>query len=344
MQGARRAGGAAAGVRRGDPAPAPAALLRLLVGHRGPAARPVDVPAPSWPPCRGGQVDARGPTRRPTGRPTRCRRRRRCRGRPTRSAPAGRWSRRPRRWSAAAGEPVADDGSLFADEDRSPRLAAGGRAAARRAGAAAAPRGADGGAARPPVGLPAGRAAPRPGRAGPPAAPAAAAPAGAAGPPRHRVPPLAGGALRRRAAARRRRAARRGRRGRRAGRRAGALQERSWPASGPTARRTRWRCRSRPWSAGVVVRGRMDAVFADPDGRLDVVDWKTGRRRRRRRRGGRGAAGRLPAGLGPAGRRPGRAGPGRVPLRAAGPYGRPADLLDAAGLAALVDSIPTGPD
>ncbi|MEV0725553.1 UvrD-helicase domain-containing protein [Micromonospora purpureochromogenes] len=30
--------------------------------------------------------------------------------------------------------------------------------------------------------------------------------------------------------------------------------------------------------AGVVVRGRMDAVFARPGGRYDVVDWKTGRR------------------------------------------------------------------
>ena len=30
--------------------------------------------------------------------------------------------------------------------------------------------------------------------------------------------------------------------------------------------------------AGVVLRGRMDAVFADPGGRFDVVDWKTGRR------------------------------------------------------------------
>jgi DNA helicase II / ATP-dependent DNA helicase PcrA len=27
---------------------------------------------------------------------------------------------------------------------------------------------------------------------------------------------------------------------------------------------------------GVLVRGRMDAVFADPDGGWDVVDWKTG--------------------------------------------------------------------
>jgi DNA helicase-2/ATP-dependent DNA helicase PcrA len=30
--------------------------------------------------------------------------------------------------------------------------------------------------------------------------------------------------------------------------------------------------------AGVVLRGRMDAVFADPDDRFDVIDWKTGRR------------------------------------------------------------------
>ncbi|GGL02071.1 ATP-dependent helicase [Mangrovihabitans endophyticus] len=29
---------------------------------------------------------------------------------------------------------------------------------------------------------------------------------------------------------------------------------------------------------GVVVRGRMDAVFAEPGGRFDVIDWKTGRR------------------------------------------------------------------
>jgi DNA helicase-2/ATP-dependent DNA helicase PcrA len=29
---------------------------------------------------------------------------------------------------------------------------------------------------------------------------------------------------------------------------------------------------------GVVIRGRMDAVFADPGGRFDVIDWKTGLR------------------------------------------------------------------
>ncbi len=76
-------------------------------------------------------------------------------------------------------------------------------------------------AARAPVGLGAGHAAPRPGRAGPPAAPADAAPPGAAGPPGHRVPRLAGGAVRRRPAGRPRRAARLRRRVRRARRRAG---------------------------------------------------------------------------------------------------------------------------
>ena len=29
---------------------------------------------------------------------------------------------------------------------------------------------------------------------------------------------------------------------------------------------------------GLLLRGRMDAVFADPDGAVEVVDWKTGRR------------------------------------------------------------------
>ena len=63
-------------------------------------------------------------------------------------------------------------------------------------------------AALAPVGVGAGHAAPRPGRAGPPAAPADARGAGTAGPPRHRVPRLAGGAVRRREAGRPRRAAR----------------------------------------------------------------------------------------------------------------------------------------
>jgi DNA helicase-2/ATP-dependent DNA helicase PcrA len=28
--------------------------------------------------------------------------------------------------------------------------------------------------------------------------------------------------------------------------------------------------------AGVLIRGRVDAVFATPDGGIDVIDWKTG--------------------------------------------------------------------
>ena len=80
--------------------------------------------------------------------------------------------------------------------------------------------------------------------------------------------------------------------------------------------------------AGVVVRGRMDAVFARPGGRFDVVDWKTGRQPAGAAAdGGRRAARGLPAGLGGAGRRAGGAGRRGVPLRAGrghGPPGGPA--------------------
>ena len=89
----------------------------------------------------------------------------------------------------------------------------------------------------------------------------------------------------------------------------------------------------------------MDAVFADPDGGFTVVDWKTGDAA-----DGDGspalavqlAAYRLAwAALSGA---PVGAGAGRVPLRAARTVpSRPVDLLDAAGLHALVESIPTGP-
>ncbi|MDQ7910516.1 UvrD-helicase domain-containing protein [Phytohabitans sp. ZYX-F-186] len=93
--------------------------------------------------------------------------------------------------------------------------------------------------------------------------------------------------------------------------------------------------------AGVVVRGRMDAVFADPGGRYDVVDWKTGRQ---------------PSGVEAqaaavqlAAYRLAWAELAGVPVehvRAAFHYVRegvtvrPADLLDAAGLAALLNSVP----
>ncbi|HEX5594987.1 MAG TPA: 3'-5' exonuclease, partial [Micromonosporaceae bacterium] len=93
--------------------------------------------------------------------------------------------------------------------------------------------------------------------------------------------------------------------------------------------------------AGVVVRGRMDAVFRDTTGRYDVIDWKTGRR---------------PAGVEAhaaavqlAAYRLAWAELAGVPVwkvRAGFHYVRegvtvrPADLLDADGLAALVARLP----
>ncbi|HEY3734657.1 MAG TPA: UvrD-helicase domain-containing protein [Streptosporangiaceae bacterium] len=95
-----------------------------------------------------------------------------------------------------------------------------------------------------------------------------------------------------------------------------------------------------------LVRGRIDAVFADaPGGGYDVVDWKTGRPPaspdERRAVAVQLAAYRLAwAGL---------AGVPPDQVRAAFYYVRhdltvsPADLLDAAGLAALIEDIPPGP-
>jgi len=92
---------------------------------------------------------------------------------------------------------------------------------------------------------------------------------------------------------------------------------------------------------GVVVRGRVDAVFADPDGGWTVVDWKTGDPPR----DGTAAAVQLAA------YRLAWAELSGTPVtqvRAAFHYVRqdrtvaPVDLLDAAGLHALVESIPTG--
>ncbi len=119
----------------------------------------------------------------------------------------------------------------------------------------------------------------------------------------------------------------------------------SWPASGPIGRRWRWRSRSRPWSAGVVVRGRMDAVFTAPGGRFDVVDWKTGRQPA-------GAAAEAAA-VQLAAYRLAWAELAGVPVervRAAFHYVRdavtvrPADLLDAEGLTALVAGLPEHSD
>ena len=158
----------------------------------------------------------RGPARRPRGR-----------HRPRRPAGAARprtAARARRRRTRRAGPPTSTCCSPSGPPPRAP-----GRGAAPAA-----------------HGEPARRAGRRPRRArGPPAPPAAAAPQPAR-PPRHRVPRLAGAAVRRRAAARPRRAARRRRRGRRLRRRArraagGLPRQRRGPTGGPS----RSRCRSR---------------------------------------------------------------------------------------------------
>jgi DNA helicase II / ATP-dependent DNA helicase PcrA len=93
--------------------------------------------------------------------------------------------------------------------------------------------------------------------------------------------------------------------------------------------------------AGVVVRGRMDAVFADPAGRYDVIDWKTGRQP--------SGADATAAAVQLAAYRLAWAELAGVPVeqvRAGFHYVpdqvtvRPTDLLDAAGLAALVAAVP----
>ena len=93
---------------------------------------------------------------------------------------------------------------------------------------------------------------------------------------------------------------------------------------------------------GLLVRGRIDAVFAGEDGGWDVVDWKTGGRPT-------GAAARAAAVQLAAYRLAWHSLTG-VPLervRAAfcyvrsGTTVRPADLLDEAGLRALVAGVPT---
>jgi DNA helicase-2/ATP-dependent DNA helicase PcrA len=97
--------------------------------------------------------------------------------------------------------------------------------------------------------------------------------------------------------------------------------------------------------AGVVIRGRMDAVFAEPGGRFDVVDWKTG--------GQPAAADAAAAAVQLAAYRLAWAQLADVPVehvRAAFHYVRdgvtvrPVDLLDAAGLSALVASLPVAAD
>ncbi|MGE5827945.1 MAG: ATP-dependent helicase, partial [Micromonosporaceae bacterium] len=92
--------------------------------------------------------------------------------------------------------------------------------------------------------------------------------------------------------------------------------------------------------AGVVVRGRMDAVFAEPAGRFEVIDWKTGARPT----GAEAAA----AAVQLAAYRLAWAELAGVPVERVsagfhyvrdGVTVRPADLLDAAGLVALVADV-----
>ncbi|MGS2613525.1 ATP-dependent helicase [Micromonospora sp. LZ34] len=96
--------------------------------------------------------------------------------------------------------------------------------------------------------------------------------------------------------------------------------------------------------AGVVVRGRMDAVFARPGGRFDVVDWKTGGQPT-------GAAAEVAA-VQLAVYRLAWAELAGVPVERVGAAFhyvrdgvtvRPADLLDVAGLTALISKIPEIP-
>ena len=115
------------------------------------------------------------------------------------------------------------------------------------------------------------------------------------------------------------------------------------PAAGPTARRWRWRCPFETEVAGTLVRGRIDAVFADDDGGATVVDWKTGRVPHDDA---------LPAlAVQLAAYRLAWSALSGIPVervRAALHYVRddvtksPADLLDAAGLRALVAAVPGG--
>ncbi|MFG1940150.1 ATP-dependent helicase [Micromonospora tulbaghiae] len=96
--------------------------------------------------------------------------------------------------------------------------------------------------------------------------------------------------------------------------------------------------------AGVVVRGRMDAVFARPGGRYDVVDWKTGRQPVGREADAAAvqlAVYRL-AWAELAGVPVDRVGAAFHYVRDSATV-RPADLLDAEGLTALVAAVPEIP-
>ena len=230
-------------------------------------------------------------------------------------------------------------------------LGQGRRAAARRAVAAPGRRRHPGPAARPAVGVVAGVAGPRPGRAGPAGAPPDAAAPGPAGAPGHRLPPVAGAALRPAAPHRRQRPVRSGRDDAADDGAGGGAGDADLAGLRARFERSEWSDR---WPVAVevpfetlvgdrLVRGRIDAIFADSrTGGYDVVDWKTGRppesEAERRAVAVQLAAYRLAwAAL---------AGVPVAQVRAAFYYVaheqtvRPADLLDEAGLAALIEHVP----
>ena len=94
-----------------------------------------------------------------------------------------------------------------------------------------------------------------------------------------------------------------------------------------------------------LVRGRIDAVFADsPDGGYDVVDWKTGRPPSSAAERPRWPSSWPPTGW-PGRRWPASRWPPSGPRSTTWPRltVRPADLIDEAGLAALIDQVPTDP-
>jgi DNA helicase-2/ATP-dependent DNA helicase PcrA len=91
--------------------------------------------------------------------------------------------------------------------------------------------------------------------------------------------------------------------------------------------------------AGVVIRGRMDAVYASPDGHFEIVDWKTGSQPRDS----------SPAGVQLAAYRLAWAALAGVPVERVsaaffyvrdGLTVRPSDLLDEAGLVELITALP----
>ena len=352
VQGAGRAGGAPAGLRRGDPRPRPAALLRLLVGHQHQAARPVGAARAAARPVRrgGGGVVAVWAERppRPTAQPAERR---------ARVAAAGRTTR----WALRA-----------AGASRTPRRLV---------------RGARGGRRRPSTRR-TGHRSTRGTTSSSCCSPSWPGTGSAAAPPpssscrrscrcpswsccaatRPSWPGRSGGRCR---ASRRRWPV--GAPGstcgsRRAGGSSGCSTSTSCPAPPTTRPRpttTCWRCRRRSRRAsgppatptevelpfdmvvdGLLLRGRCDAVFTDaPDGLVDVVDWKTGPPRTgAEARGRRRPAGRLPAGLAPPHRRAAGPHPRGVPLRrGAGSRSAPPTCSTRTQLAALISSVPTVP-